>query len=157
MQNSDGFNRSCVWKSKLGLDFQSCIAMDRITSTFFLLIVPSIECFVRDELFFSHPISTFCSDFFPYIAVLSWVNLKESFSKMFQSLLNLTYIFSDLSLITSSMGWTWFCKSSEKGLDYRIYIWREDAKYYNPSMKTWLIIYSNSFNNQTLLQDNQSG
>lgn len=156
MQNSDGFIWSCDQKSKLGLDFQLCIAMDRITSTFFLLIVPSFACFVRDELFFSHPISTFCSDVFPYIAVLSCVNLKESCSRMLLSLLTLTYIFSDLSLTTSSMDLTWFCKPSEKGLDYRIYIWRDDGKYYKLSMKTWLIIYSNSFNNQILLQDDQS-
>ncbi|EDL03609.1 mCG116913, partial [Mus musculus] len=102
--------------------------MDRLTSSFLLLIVPAY--------------------------VLSQVTLKESGPGILQSsqTLSLTCSFSGFSLSTSGMGVSWIRQPSGKGLEWLAHIYWDDDKRYNPSLKSRLTISKDTSRNQVFLK-----
>nr|CZF87189.1 immunoglobulin heavy chain [Mus musculus] len=102
--------------------------MDRLTSSFLLLIVPAY--------------------------VLSQVTLKESGPGILKpsQTLSLTCSFSGFSLSTSGMGVGWIRQPSGKGLEWLAHIWWDDDKSYNPSLKSQLTISKDTSRNQVFLK-----
>ncbi|XP_035301789.1 uncharacterized protein LOC113831730 [Cricetulus griseus] len=86
--------------------------------------------------------------------VLSQVTLKESGPGLLQpsQTLSLTCSFSGFSLSTSNMGVGWIRQPSGKGLEWLAYIWWNDGKYYNPSLKSHLTISKDTSNNRVTLK-----
>ncbi|EDL18299.1 mCG50839 [Mus musculus] len=102
--------------------------MDRLTTSFLLLIVPAY--------------------------VLSQVTLKESGPGILKpsQTLSLTCSFSGFSLSTSGMSVGWIRQPSGKGLEWLAHIWWDDDKYYNPSLKSRLTISKDTSRNQVFLK-----
>uniref|UniRef100_A0ABK0M1G2 Ig-like domain-containing protein n=1 Tax=Rattus norvegicus TaxID=10116 RepID=A0ABK0M1G2_RAT len=102
--------------------------MDRLTSSFLLLIVPAY--------------------------VLSQVTLKESGPGILQpsQALSLTCTFSGFSLSTYGMRVSWIRQPSGKGLEWLATIDWDDDKYYNPSLKSRLTVSKDTSNNQAFLK-----
>uniref|UniRef100_A0ABK0LQZ3 Ig-like domain-containing protein n=1 Tax=Rattus norvegicus TaxID=10116 RepID=A0ABK0LQZ3_RAT len=102
--------------------------MDRLTSSFLLLLVPSY--------------------------VLSQVTLKESGTGILQpsQTLSLTCSFSGFSLSTSGMGVRWIRQPSGKGLEWLANIWWNDNKGYNPSLKSRLTVSKDTSNTRAFLK-----
>ncbi|WP_252408285.1 immunoglobulin heavy chain variable domain-containing protein, partial [Escherichia coli] len=102
--------------------------MDRLTSSFLLLIVPAY--------------------------VLSQVTLKESGPGKLQpsQTLSLTCSFSGFSLSTYGMGVGWSRQPLGKGLEWLANIWWNDDKYYNSALKSRLTISKDTSNNQVFLK-----
>ncbi|XP_050998629.1 uncharacterized protein LOC127186220 [Acomys russatus] len=102
--------------------------MDRLTSSFLLLLVPAY--------------------------VLSQVTLKESGPGILQpsQILSLTCTFSGFSLSTSGIGVGWIRHPSGKGLEWLADIWWNDDKYYKPSLKSRLTISKDTSKNQVFLK-----
>uniref|UniRef100_A0A8I5ZLU0 Ig-like domain-containing protein n=1 Tax=Rattus norvegicus TaxID=10116 RepID=A0A8I5ZLU0_RAT len=128
MQISLGSAQSGVKKPKLGLGTHWCAAMDRLTSSFLLLIVPAY--------------------------VLAQVTLKESGPGILQpsQTLSLTCSFSGFLLSASSVGVGWIRQPSGKGLEWLATIGWEDVKHYNPSLKSRLTVSKDTSNNQVFLK-----
>ena len=157
MQISPVSTQPWVEKPKLGLFTSQCADMDRLTSSFLLLIVPVCECksSLRNELFSPHLFQTYLLFFFFFSTdVLSQVTLKESGPGILQpsQTLSLTCSFSGFSLSTSGMGVSWIRQPSGKGLEWLAHIYWDDDKRYNPSLKSRLTISKDTSNNQVFLK-----
>ncbi|EDL89066.1 rCG64222, partial [Rattus norvegicus] len=102
--------------------------MDRLTSSFLLLLVPAY--------------------------VLSQVTLKESGPGMLQpsKTLSLTCSFSGFSLSTSGMVVSWIRQPSGKSLEWLAAIDWDGDKYYNPSLKSRLTVSKDTSNTQVFLK-----
>uniref|UniRef100_A0A8I5ZYE2 Ig-like domain-containing protein n=1 Tax=Rattus norvegicus TaxID=10116 RepID=A0A8I5ZYE2_RAT len=102
--------------------------MDRLTSSFLLLLVPAY--------------------------VLAQVTLKESGPGILQPshTLSLTCSFSGFSLSTYGMGVSWIRQPSGKGLEWLASIWWNGNTYNNPSLKSRLTVSKDTSNNQAFLK-----